>query len=409
MLGFPVITLAQSPTSQINLNGKTPSNLLLISNKIAGVAMNDSTGAYELFSLNTNNGNYSTLVSITNGLPFILTNSGSSIYCLTVGDYQVDPVNPSYIKIYGSKSGTLLAINADGSNYKILHSFDGNSNNGICEDGALVISNKAIYGLAQNSLLDKGTLFTVNTDGSNYRQLTNFTGGSEGFFYDSYLRLIGPYLYVSLGAGDSSQVNSSFFKIQTNGSNFQNIYTSTNKTSFYSDCQINGITFATISYWVGNASSGYIAAPSKIFSINSTGSAVTPIAANINGTLSVSNALISVNSSNSIVSIQTNGFNEKTLTIFSANNNIELLSTIGMKIYFTLESSTTNYASQEAINKNQLFLCSINQDGSALNVISAITGSVSKFYLDANSQTAFGYFYNSDSTNAVLFFLPLPK
>src|SRR5216683_6558072 len=79
--------------------------------------------------------------------------------------------------------GTVFAITTDGTDFKTLYSFTGAGDEGNPESGALILSSNALYGTTHGDFVPSptyGTVFTVNTNGSDFATLYNFTDGSDG-------------------------------------------------------------------------------------------------------------------------------------------------------------------------------------------------------------------------------------
>jgi uncharacterized repeat protein (TIGR03803 family) len=77
--------------------------------------------------------------------------------------------------------GTLFAINADGTGFTTLYTFTG-GNDGASPNGGLILSGNTLYGTARERGASgyHGTVFSVNTDGTEFMNLYSFTGGSDG-------------------------------------------------------------------------------------------------------------------------------------------------------------------------------------------------------------------------------------
>jgi uncharacterized repeat protein (TIGR03803 family) len=75
-------------------------------------------------------------------------------------------------------SGTVFRLNGDGSDYRILHHFGSSSRDGKdCSAALLEASDQALYGTTRaGGSNDLGTIFKVNTDGSDYSVLRSFRG-----------------------------------------------------------------------------------------------------------------------------------------------------------------------------------------------------------------------------------------
>ncbi len=107
--------------------------------------------------------------------------------------------------------GTVFAVNTDGSNMHDFHAFT--STEGSKPDTPLFRSGSALYGTVPKSESDNhfGSVFKV--DGSGFQVLQNFTGGASDGGGPKNVSVIGSQIYGS----NSSQI----FTMNLNGSNFQ--------------------------------------------------------------------------------------------------------------------------------------------------------------------------------------------
>src|SRR5438034_1097977 len=148
-----------------------------------------------------------------------LTVSGNTLYGTT--------------KDGGLGSGTVFRINTDGTAFTNIHNFTATSGPlSTNDDGAnpyagLVLSGNTLYGTAPYGGSDgKGTIFKVNTDGSGYTNVYNFTYGNDGANPNSGLVLFGNALYGTVGFGGSTD-QGDVFKVNTDGSGFTNLHSFT--------------------------------------------------------------------------------------------------------------------------------------------------------------------------------------
>lgn len=148
-------------------------------------------------------------------------------------------------KLYGTASaggdagwGTVFALNKDGTGFVGLHTFTPininssgyfTNSDGIKPTGGLVLSNNRLYGTTQHGgCWGFGTVFAVNIDGTEFTNLHDFGGGSDGANPQAALILSGNTLYgttvgeASLGAAGSDY--GTVFALQIDGTGFTNLH-----------------------------------------------------------------------------------------------------------------------------------------------------------------------------------------
>jgi len=199
-----------------NNDGQKPyGSLTLSSNSLygmTGTGGNDNRGV--IFKIDTDGSNYTNLHKFGGepddgrGPQGSLTLSGSTLYGMT---------------LYGGSNncGVIFKIDTDGSNYTVLHKFVGGNNDGRNTLGNLTLSGSTLYGMTMyggNS--DEGVIFKMETDGSGYTNLHEFSGGSnDGNWPYGSLTLYGSILcgMAYYGGNDNFGV---IFKIDTDGNNY---------------------------------------------------------------------------------------------------------------------------------------------------------------------------------------------
>ena len=143
----------------------------------------------------------------------------------------------------------MFAINTDGTGFATLHSFAATSGSaggyGTNSDGAypcagLILSGNTLYGTAQyGGSSGWGTVFAVNTDGTGFTNLYNFsaTSGPGGYGINSDganpvggLILSGNTLYGTAVCGGSSGCGT-VFALNTDGTGFTNLHSFTIATT----------------------------------------------------------------------------------------------------------------------------------------------------------------------------------
>ncbi len=147
-----------------------------------------------------------------------------------------------------SGNGTVFAVNTDGSGFVNLHNFTklastgnnaGNNSDGASPWGGLMLSGNTLYGTTdQGGTGGSGTVFKVNTDGSGFVNLHNFTklantgNNSDGANPYAGLILSGNTLYGTASAGGSFGAGiGTVFAVSTDGTGFTNLHTFANYPS----------------------------------------------------------------------------------------------------------------------------------------------------------------------------------
>lgn len=116
-----------------------------------------------------------------------------------------------------SNLGTIYRLNMDGSGYRVLKSFLGGSD-GRYPEASLAISGTHLFGAANGSDFDCGAVFRINTDGGDFTVLKKFTG-QDGRYPQGNLVLAGDTLYgTTLDGGAENR--GTIYKINADGSGF---------------------------------------------------------------------------------------------------------------------------------------------------------------------------------------------
>jgi uncharacterized repeat protein (TIGR03803 family) len=107
--------------------------------------------------------------------------------------------------------GIVFKVNTDGSGYTNLHNFS--YDDGGYPQKGLILSDGILYGTTTQSAGHSGTVFQINTDGTGFSVLHNFASfGIEGGYPLCYLFLAGNSLYgtTSFGGPQSGDTGSVF-------------------------------------------------------------------------------------------------------------------------------------------------------------------------------------------------------
>lgn len=201
-------------------DGKTPlGSLVLSGSTLYGMTcLGGSSDAGTIFKINTDGTGFGLLhsfsgVSGEGRYPFgSLIVSGATLYGMT---------SDSGANFYG----TVFKINADGTGFRVLHSFAGAPSDGEKPYGSLVLCGSTMYGMTYfGGGSDYGTIFKINTDGTGYSLLHSFTTGPvDGSRPLGALVSSGSTLYGMTNMGGASD-NGTIFKINTNGTGFALLY-----------------------------------------------------------------------------------------------------------------------------------------------------------------------------------------
>jgi uncharacterized repeat protein (TIGR03803 family) len=221
---------ASDPNIGTNTDGTDPSGRLILSgNTLYGTAETGGNfGHGTVFAVNTNGTGFTTLHNFTAFDPDTGTNSDGF---WPLGGLVLSG-NTLYGTTYGggsSGSGTVFAINTNGTDFRIVHNFTG-SDGGVLV--GLILSGNTLYGTAeQGGSSGGGTVFAVNTDGTGFTNLYNFTAGSGSWpnitnsdgAVPSGVALSGNTLYGAADLGGSSG-SGTLFALNTDGTGFTNLH-----------------------------------------------------------------------------------------------------------------------------------------------------------------------------------------
>lgn len=163
--------------------------------------------AGNIFSIDTNGGNYKNLFQFGNGYPFgDLTLSGHKLYGLTYWG--------------GTGKGNAFSIDTNGSGFENLHSF--NDTDGQYPTGSFILSGSTLYAMTEEGGdSNSGVVFSMDTNGTGFKDLLDFCP-SKGTFLQGSLLLSGHKLYGMTnrgGAYDSGVV----FSMDTNGNGYKDL------------------------------------------------------------------------------------------------------------------------------------------------------------------------------------------
>ena len=237
---FAISTNGMGYTNLFNLNSQVDPNspgspqapLVLAGNNLYGETW--FGGAYDhgtLFSVATNGISSGILHNFTT--PFYITYAINSD-----GIFPVSKMIFSGGTLYGTaeqggltSGGAVYAVNTnDPGSFRIVYYFTSpvgaaaTNNDGAFPFARLVLSGSTLYGTTYGGgSTGNGAVFAVNTDGSGFTNLHNFTGGNGGSAPHAGLTLSGNTLFGTTSGGGISG-NGTLFALSTNGSGFTTLY-----------------------------------------------------------------------------------------------------------------------------------------------------------------------------------------
>ena len=195
--------------------GGPQSGLTLCGAKLYGTTYGGGANGWgTVFSINLDGSDYQVVYSFsyttTNGAGPVsgLTLMGSTLYGMTQ---------------YGGSDncGTVFSVGVDGTDFSLLHSFSESSNNGLHPHrNSLVVHGSTVYGMTPwGGSYEKGTLFSVDVDGSDFQLMHSFGGSGDGSWNFGNLVLKDETLYGSTWGGGG------LFSIGTDGTGYSIIHT----------------------------------------------------------------------------------------------------------------------------------------------------------------------------------------
>jgi uncharacterized repeat protein (TIGR03803 family) len=226
-------TALSAPFNGTNSDGANPQAGLILSgvNTLCGTAYNGGTnGNGAVFILNINGSNFAILHTFTAYVNYTNSDGANPQGGLISLDERLygTAANGG-----AGDNGTVFALNTDGTGFTNLYSFTSlsstyfNNSDGANPFAGLVLSGNTLYGTTHSGgTNDGGTIFAVNTDGTNFEVLHSFTGDSDGDNPYAGLILAGGTLFGTTGNGDS--FDGALFAVTTKGTGFTTLHAFTN-------------------------------------------------------------------------------------------------------------------------------------------------------------------------------------
>src|ERR1035437_856594 len=174
--------------------------------------------------------------------------------------------------------GTVFAFHTDGTGFTTLHNFTG-GDDGYGPRAGLILSSNTLYGTAaEGGSPGDGTVFAVHTDGTGLTTLHNFTGGYDGWSPKAVI-LSGNTLYGTAGCNSvyGTAIGGTVFAVNTDGTGFMNVY---NFTPLYNSTNSDGAglqagLILSSNTLYGTAVQGGSSAGGTVFKVNTDGTGFT--------------------------------------------------------------------------------------------------------------------------------------
>jgi uncharacterized repeat protein (TIGR03803 family) len=219
--------------------------------------------------------------------------------------------------------GTVFAVNTNGTGFTNLYNFT-DSSDGAYPRAGLILSSNILYGTAyQGGTVTRGTVFAVNTSGTSFTPLHSFAGyPSDGASPQAGLILASNTLYGTTLQGDFYRAGT-LFAINTNGLGFKILYIFTGGgDGAYPQAGL--VLASNILY--GTAQNGGSAGNGVVFAFNTNGPSLTVVhnftalsnATNSDGANPLAGLILSGNTLYGTASVGGSGGNG---TVFAVNTN----------------------------------------------------------------------------------------
>lgn len=313
----------------------------------------------------------------------------------------------------GSGNGVVFSLNADGSDFSVLHTFTGTNPDGAKPYGSVSLSGTTLYGTTYGGGSGNGTVFKVGTDGSGYQTLYSFATSAAYKPYSTVTpcgsMLYGTTYYSSGGVG-------AVYAVDTNGNGYATLHTfvggtSDGKTPMGGALAVDGDLIYGTALHGGRASSG---SDGVVFALATNG-----VYANVfafsGGTTNGANPYGSVALSGSKLygTTRLGGESANAGTVYSVNTDGTGFSTL-----YTFSGGTTNAANPyctPVVDGNVLYgttrlggtnnlgtVFKINTDGSGFEILhhfSSEEGSEPSGSLTLSNQILYGFTLKGGSNN----------
>ncbi len=258
----------------VNSDGLMPrGNLILAGDTLYGAASGGgANGSGTVFSISPNGSNFTVLHAFATNFPAAAgsfttaTNSDGAIpnSLVLAGDTLFGTTEQGGT----NGNGTIFSLNTNGNGFTVLHTL--RTSDGKNPQSVLVVSGSTLYGttaLGGNGI--SGTVYSLSTNGANFTVLHNFTSGANAVGpYLSGLLIAGGRLYGTTVVGATNDT-SAVFSMNLNGSNYRELYYLNNTSSV--SAQPSGALLLCGDTLYGTSQFGGSNGFGQVFSINTNG------------------------------------------------------------------------------------------------------------------------------------------
>jgi uncharacterized repeat protein (TIGR03803 family) len=244
----------------------------------------------------------------------------------------------------GYLDSTIFSLKPDGSGFKVLKVFISTNtpaDGGVASlDGGLVLSGKTLYGTSERGgKFGHGFIFALNTDGSGYTNLYEFTAANDGSGPFAGLALSGGKLYGTTYSGGKLG-GGTVFAININGTGFTNL-------NYFNNVNYSPYGGVVVS---GNQIFGTTSQGGHVYALNTDGTGFTNLANIGNGSYStpvLANGRLygcTTASGGHIFAVNTDSTGYQVLHIFTDGSSIGGLVLVGDTLYGTTSQGGTDSA-----------------------------------------------------------------
>jgi uncharacterized repeat protein (TIGR03803 family) len=328
-------------------NGAYPNAMILSGNTLFGTtSQGGSLGYGTVFAVNTDGTGFTNLHSFT-ALPppsFATNSDGANPYGGLILSGNTLYGTASGGGIFGG--GTVFAVNTNGTGFTNLYNFTTTDPNtfdnidGASPEGTLILSGNILYGTAyRGGSSSKGTVFAINTDGTGFMNLHSFhsISVSDGVNPQAGLILSGNTLYGTTSAGGTLG-GGTVFAININGGGFTNLYNFTDEN--------DGASPKDTLILFGNTLYGTAEQRGSLFAINTDGTGFTILHTFTNGSDGGNPFASFVLSGNTLYATASQGGSLGYGTVFAINTD----GTGFTNLYSFTEARYPNYTNSDGAN-----------------------------------------------------------